>query len=129
MKRKIVTIKNSFIFFHNVLCNITLSSNFIALKTGIFTYKLSFFNKTRKIWKNLIKTFTANAPLLYPSKTIESRRFCDVFRGYVNGTWDWNGLMQDFEKPQTKMFSIGIKISESHTIFDKEENELHAISS
>ena len=49
----------------------------------------------------LINPFSTHAPLLYPLKTSENRRFSDLFRGYRSGTWVENGLMKlckDFRK-------------------------------
>ena len=40
-----------------------------------------------------INQFSTNAPLLYPPKTSENRRFSDVFRGYRSGTLVENGLI------------------------------------
>ena len=40
-----------------------------------------------------LKTFYINVPFLYPLKTSENLRFCDVFRGYRNGTLAQKGLI------------------------------------
>ena len=42
-----------------------------------------------------INPFQANAPFLYPLKTLENLQFSDVFRGNRKGTLTWNGLMID----------------------------------
>ena len=41
----------------------------------------------------LQRIFSTNVPLLYPLKTSENRRFCDVFRGYRSATLAENGLI------------------------------------
>ena len=43
--------------------------------------------------KNFFNPFSTNVPLLYPLKTSENRRFCDVFRGYRSATLAENGLI------------------------------------
>ena len=40
----------------------------------------------QRIRKNPRDPFNTNAPFLYPLKTSENQRFCDVFRGYKNET-------------------------------------------
>ena len=46
---------------------------------------------------DLFNPFLTNVPLLYPMKTLENRRFSDVFRGYRSGTFVENGLIFNVE--------------------------------
>ena len=53
--------------------------------------------------------FSANAPLLYPLKTSENRRFSDVFRGYRSGTLVENGSTSHWSLSDVSCFQEGIE--------------------
>ena len=61
------------------------------------THNVLFFcfskKKERKRILFIINPFSTNIPLLYPLKTLENRRFSDVFRGYRCATLIENELM------------------------------------
>ena len=71
----------------------------------------SYISYTSTVWyfttsnnkKNILNTFSTNAPLLYPLKTPENLQFSDVFRGYRSGTLVENGLI--FKKCFNQLFS------------------------
>ena len=50
-----------------------------------------------------INSFHTNVPFLYPLKTLENLWFSDVFRGYRNGIWSWDGL--NHSRPMVPFFN------------------------
>ena len=61
----------------------------------------------------LFNPFSTNAPLLYPLKTSENRKFFDVLRGYRSGTLVENELMmvsQTMNMLMIKMIMIRMMI-------------------
>ena len=61
-----------------------------------------FFIATSIQFKNNIKPFSTNVPLLYPLETSQNLRFSDVFRGYRSETLVKNGLFRTFIKHSKK---------------------------
>ena len=60
-----------------------------GLNKSFFRNRVSIFQKQGS---SIFNPFSTSVPYLYPLKTLENRRFSDIFRGYRSGTLVENGL-------------------------------------
>ena len=74
----------------------TLTCTYQGVRNVIFSKNFAYLlNEYLKVSYNYFNPFHTNSPFLYPVKTSESLWISDIFRGYKNGTLEWNGLKKE----------------------------------